>query len=298
MAASRACSPITERRCRSADDGEVAGVVCGREQQQRLYRRRQQPAAVEEGLLDTGGEVQLRRQWRGPAELAWAELGGQLQQRQWVPTALRDEPFGDLRRRQLPRGAVPGARGQQRGRARSAASSAMPSGRNGVAAPSRAENDQEYAIRAKPAGAEQQRVRGRGVEPVRVLDDSTARCSPRRPAVSIDNVATATRNGSIEGPSSSPNATRSARACGAGSMLAQPHHREQQPVQGRERQGRLHLETLGPQHQDLTRAGNQLLEQGRLADTWFTPDHQAARGPVTSLFEKSGQVRGLEVTAD
>ena len=69
-------------------------------------------------------------------------------------------------------------------------------------------------------------------------------------------------------------------------------------MQGRERQRRFHLEPLGPQHQRLTRAGDQLLQQGRLADTWFTPDDQAARGPVTSLFEKSGQVRGLKVTAD
>ena len=69
-------------------------------------------------------------------------------------------------------------------------------------------------------------------------------------------------------------------------------------MQGRERQGRLGLEPLGAQHQDLTCAGDQLLEQGRLADAWFTADDQAARGPVTSVVEEFGQVRGLEVTAD
>ena len=43
---------------------------------------------------------------------------------------------------------------------------------------------------------------------------------------------------------------------------------------------------------------NQRRDDGRLAHTWFTPDDQAARGPVTSLFEKYGQVRGLKITAD
>ena len=83
-----------------------------------------------------------------------------------------------------------------------------------------------------------------------------------------------------------------------GELLAQPHHREQQPVQGRERQRRLDLEPLGAQHQGLAGAGDQLLEQGRLADTRFTAHDQAARRPVPSLLEEPGQVRGLEVAAD
>ncbi len=81
-------------------------------------------------------------------------------------------------------------------------------------------------------------------------------------------------------------------------MLTQPHHREQQPVQGRERQRRLDLEALGPQHQRLACVRDERLEQGRLADTGFTVHDQAGRRPVPSLLEKSGQVRGLEVAAD
>ena len=69
-------------------------------------------------------------------------------------------------------------------------------------------------------------------------------------------------------------------------------------MQGRERQRRLDLEPLGAQHQRLTGVGDQLLEQGRLADARFTAHDQAARRPVPSLLEKLGQVRGLEVTAD
>ena len=118
-------------------------------------------------------------------------------------------------------------------------------------------------------------------------------------AVSIDNVATATRNGSIEGPSSSPNATRSARAWGAGSVLAQPHHREQQPVQGRERQRRLDLEPLGAQHRSPRSARcDERFEQGRLAHTRLTAHHQAAGRPVPRLLEERGQVRELVLTAD
>ena len=64
-----------------------------------------------------------------------------------------------------------------------------------------------------------------------------------------------------------------------------------------ERQGRLDLESLGAEHQNPVGGGDQLLDEGRLADTWFTPDDHAARDPVTSLLEKLCQVRGLEVTA-
>ena len=67
--------------------------------------------------------------------------------------------------------------------------------------------------------------------------------------VSSERVAMATRNGSMDGPSSSPNATRRARAWGAGRSVAQPHHRKQQPVQCRERQRCLDLQALGAQHQ-------------------------------------------------
>ena len=51
-AASNACSFSAEVGRRCPDDGELAGVVGGREQQQRLDRCGQPPAAVEEDPFD------------------------------------------------------------------------------------------------------------------------------------------------------------------------------------------------------------------------------------------------------
>ena len=81
-------------------------------------------------------------------------------------------------------------------------------------------------------------------------------------------------------------------------LLAQAHDREQQSVQGREGEGRLDLETLGPQHEGITRARDQVLEQRRLADTRLTPDDQACRGPVSSALEEFCQTRRLRVATD
>ena len=88
-------------------------------------------------------------------------------------------------------------------------------------------------------------------------------------AVSSDSVATATRNGSTDGPSSSPNATRSARCCGAGRLVAEPHHRQQEPVECRERQRRLDLQTLGAQYGHFRGPGHKVVDERRLTDTWL-----------------------------
>ena len=69
-------------------------------------------------------------------------------------------------------------------------------------------------------------------------------------------------------------------------------------MQARERQRCLDLEALCPQDQCLTCLLDELLEEGRLADTGFTVHDQAGRRPVPSLLEKSGQVCALEVAAD
>ena len=128
-------------------------------------------AAVQERLLDPGGQVQLGRQRGGPAELVRGELGGELEQRQRVAAGLDDEPFGDLRRG---RDAQPLLQ-QGPGRVR------VEAGQHQLVDAVGAERcrglvaggeDQEHAVRAEPAGAEQQRVRGGGVEPVGVLDDA------------------------------------------------------------------------------------------------------------------------------
>ena len=82
-------------------------------------------------------------------------------------------------------------------------------------------------------------------------------------------------------------------------LVAQPHHRTQQPVQRRERQRRLDLEALGAQHQRLAwRCVDELVEEGRLADAGLAADHQAAGRPVPRLLDEFGQVRALALAAD
>ena len=93
--------------------------------------------------------------------------------------------------------------------------SGMPTGRNGVTAPSRAENTR--STRSAPSRRAQNSSASAVAESNQCASSTTHNTVlSSAAAVSIDKVATATRNGSIEGPSSSPNTTRSARACGTG----------------------------------------------------------------------------------
>ena len=117
-------------------------------------------------------------------------------------------------------------------------------------------------------------------------------------AVSIDKVAIATRNGSIGGTVLLAERNPQRPSLWVREVLTQPHHRQQQPMQGRERQRRLGLQPLGAQDQRLACVGDQRFEEGRLADTGLAVDDQAGRGPVAGLLEEPGQVRGLEVAAD
>ena len=148
-----------EHRRSAAYDEELAGVIGCSEQQHRLHRRRQPPAAFEKRLLDPGGEVERRRQRRGPAELVDAELGGQLEQRERVAAALGNEPFGDLRGGRVPQslvqqrsGILGGEPGQRHLR------DAV--GSEGCGRPVTRREHQEHAVGTEPTGAEQQRVGG------------------------------------------------------------------------------------------------------------------------------------------
>jgi hypothetical protein len=69
-------------------------------------------------------------------------------------------------------------------------------------------------------------------------------------------------------------------------------------MQRSERQRCLDLEPLGAEHQDPVCGGDQLLEQGRLANARLTPENQTPRDPVTSLPEKLRKPFGLGTTAD
>ena len=172
----------------------------------------------------------MRCSWAGsgdvPAELVRAELGraapaGPAGCRRVSAMSRSSDLLGAARhpgaRRAGPRAAS--------GPSPASTSSGMPSGRNGVAAPSRAANTMTHPVRPEPAGAEQQRVGGGGVEPVRVVDDAQhdallgrrgqhrQRRDRHQERLDRGPVLLAERDPQRPG-------------LGAGRSLAQPHHRD------------------------------------------------------------------------
>ena len=202
-----------ERRRGTAYDGELAGVVRGREQQQRLHRSGQQPAALEECLLHTGAEVQLFGSGVDPPSWSGLSPVGSSSRASGLP------PLAAISR-SVTSGAAPG-RWSRSSRAAAGSSprscsSGMPSGRNGVAASSRAENTR--STRSAPSRRAQNTSASAVAESSQCASSTThSTVFSSAAVVSRDNVATATRKGSTGGPSSSPNTTRRARACGPGS---------------------------------------------------------------------------------
>ena len=241
------------------------------------------------------GEVELRGQ-RSDDPLSWSAVSslGQLEQRERVAAGLDDEPLGDLLG-----GRGPQVRAQQRPcRVRvepgQRASREGPAGRTSPGAIPGPE-DHDHPVRAEPARAEEQRP-GRGrVQPVRVVDDAQRPAFSSAAAVSSDKVATPTRNGSTDGPSSSPNATRRARACGAGSASRSRLTRAQQAVERRERQRRLGLQALGAQHGRVSglpgrarRAGPIFRRPARPGPRHFPPSRGAPRSTSAPRRARSG----------
>ena len=93
---------LVPRRGVDADGGRrvvqharPAGVVRGREQQQRLRVGAGPPDPVQEGPFDARGQRQPGRQGRGPAQLVGLQPGRQLEQGQGVAARLRHEAVGD-----------------------------------------------------------------------------------------------------------------------------------------------------------------------------------------------------------
>ena len=111
----------------------------------------------------------------------------------------------------------------------------------------------------------------------------------------MDKVATATRNGSTL-PTSCPNATPSACACGSGQPLEQTEDRSEQPVQRGERQRGLRLQPLGAQHPHVTRRGQDLGQESRLPHARFPVHHDAAGRPAAGVLDECGQARQLDAS--
>ena len=205
-------SPV---RTRTTQHVRLACVVGGREQQQALHRGRQLAAPVQEGLLDPGGEVERRRQCGRALELGCRELAGQLQEGQWVAACLRDSRWATSSAGSAP--SLVARRARESSASRPVrTNSASPGASKTAAAPSRAANT--IATRSAPSRRAQNNSAPALAGSNQCASSTThsTRLSSAA-AVSSDSVATPTRKGSTEGPSSSPNATRRARAWGGGS---------------------------------------------------------------------------------
>ena len=230
--------------------GEVARVVRGRQQQHRLHRRRAAAGFARGTLFHAGGEVQLVRKWgrtrrscSGVSSVGSSSRASGLPPLSAMSRSVTSGAGASLRRRPAaaarPSGIEPGQ--LQLGDAvRTERCRCAVSGRE----------HHEHAVRADPPRAEQQCVRRGGVEPVSVVDDAQDECSPRPPW----SASTTSRRppGMARPPGRPPRRTRPAALAPAGRAAARAAaSREQQPVQGCERQRRLDLEPLRSQHQSL-----------------------------------------------
>jgi hypothetical protein len=88
--------PTAEQPRRGQDGGQLAGVLGGGHQQQRLGRRRQPPHPLQEGLPQPCAQGKRFGQRLPAGQLLAGQGLGQLQQGERVPAGLFDQPATDL----------------------------------------------------------------------------------------------------------------------------------------------------------------------------------------------------------
>ena len=127
-------------------------------------------------------------------------------------------------------------RRRRRGRARRARSIGRSAPSSSDGSPSRDGEHERDRVGDQPARGEQQRLRARAVEPVRVVDEQRERARPRRYADSRLSVAAPIAKRSPRAaPGRAPARRASAAACGAGMRSSAAERRAQQLGQARER---------------------------------------------------------------
>jgi hypothetical protein len=157
--------------------------------------------------------------------------------------------------------------------------------------------DHRHALGLQAPGREQQRVRGRGIEPVRVINQAQHRLgfgqqakyreADQEPALTVSALGTA-RLGEEE---------RTAERLGLarGQRLHPVEQRPQQQVQSGERQFCLSLDAGAAQYHDARGRGlmRGLVKQCALADPGLAADDQGSAAPAAYPRQQRGDGRGL-----
>ena len=240
--------------------------------------------------------MERRGQGLHTTELVRCQLGGELQQRQGVAASLGDDPVQDL---------GPG-RGAQTCLEQGAGCVRVETGHVQLGEALRVEGppgavpgceDQGHPVRTEPMGTEEKGSGRGGVQPVRVVDDAQHRVLLRRGGEDrqrghphqerLDRGALLLTERDPQGP-----------RLRFGQSTAEPGDGTQQPVQRRERQRRLDLQTLGAQHGGVAGTCHELVEQRRLADTGLAAHDQRPRRPVPRPLDKRSQELPLRLATD
>jgi hypothetical protein len=263
---------------------------------------------AEEGTLHTGRERQLRRQWGGSPQLARGQPGGQLEQRKRIPAGLSHQPVADLVGQCLP-----GTLDEQPpGRIAVEATDAhhrQPAGVEGpysdavagaAAGPGVAGGEHDgHRVGLQLTRREQQRARGRGIQPLRIVDDAAhgavlGGLGQRRQGSHPDQERLDRRP--LLQPERHPQRARLRNR-----KPLEAKHRPQQPVQRGERQRRLGLDAMGAEHTYArhVRRGllgrDQVLQESGLADPRLTQNHQDRGPPGPGMVRECGKPPAFHV---
>jgi hypothetical protein len=270
---------------------EVAGVVGGGGQQQDLRRVGQRLHTPEERALHARADRRRGQQRLGAAALRAAQRRRQLDQGERVSFAGLEQPGPDRRSERLGRRVVEQL---ARRRVRQAAEGQLLQARGVEAGAVRAAGgeDERDAIGVEPAGDERERLGGRRVQPIGVVDEAQHRSAfggLRQQAQhgDADDEAVLARGGA--------EAERTAQA--ARLHPRQPvepiEDRADERVERRVRQLGLGLDTAGRQHAHVTGPGARRLEQRRLAGAGGAGQDQRAAVAGTCRLQQRVDAREL-----
>ncbi len=278
-----------QRGRRAPQQHRVTDRVGGGEQQHQPGLRRQPVHPAPETLLDPPRRVQQAE----PAGQRRRIGQRQLQQRERVATGLGED-----------RGAHPLVERPAHHRVEQAPCRAVGQTADGelgqpVEAGQRgaAGEDHQHRLGAEPPRHERQDLRGRGVEPLRVVDHADHRPVPGRLGEQIEHAEPdQERARDTTGTQPEDRLDRLGLRAGKPGQVLQQRHAEL--VQGGERQLHLGLDTTGADHLQIRRGLTDVGEQRRLADPRLTDQHDRVAAAVADRGQRPVESRAFRSAAE